>query len=275
MEKTEFTVGKPEDWRDFQMRHPKFVQNLQYLNETMIKVFLREIDSSEFSGLADKVVFYLGRLAVEDFNEILLLCGNGYGIGAMKLLRGFYERVVTLMYISKNPGKADDFFDYHKIHQAKLLNHAKAGLSLDEINVSEEKISEIQNNYLEVKERFQVSCKKCGVTRTMNSWSELDTLSMARKVGIEKLYLHCFYQPTLQVHTTVASLSSRVKIKDGDALTFKEGPQNSEADISLYCAHNLILRVLIAINDHFKMGLQTELEERFRDFQHIWGVKED
>jgi hypothetical protein len=86
--------------------------------------------------------------------------------------------------------------------------------------------------------------------------------------------VNCFYQPTLQVHTTVASLFSRVTLKDG-ALSFKEGPQNSEADISLFCAYYLILYVLNAINDHFKMGLQNELEERFRDFQLIWGAKEE
>ena len=44
----------------------------------------------------DRVLFWLGNVCREDFSEILLLAANGYGIGALKLFRGLYERVVTL-----------------------------------------------------------------------------------------------------------------------------------------------------------------------------------
>jgi hypothetical protein len=36
-----------------------------------------------------------GRMCMEEFFEILLMCGNGYGIGAEKILRGFWEKAVT------------------------------------------------------------------------------------------------------------------------------------------------------------------------------------
>lgn len=60
----------------------------------------------------DRVIFYFGRLCVEDFVEILLLCGNGYGFGATKILRGMFERVITARYLQSNPQFADDFLDY-------------------------------------------------------------------------------------------------------------------------------------------------------------------
>ena len=40
--------------------------------------------------MAEPVVFYLGRAAADDFGELLILCGNGRGIGAYKILRGMY-----------------------------------------------------------------------------------------------------------------------------------------------------------------------------------------
>jgi hypothetical protein len=55
----------------------------------------------EDKWLADRVVFYLGRVAADDFSELLILSGNGYGIGALKVLRGMYERVVTAAFIMK------------------------------------------------------------------------------------------------------------------------------------------------------------------------------
>jgi hypothetical protein len=273
MEIAQIKIGQPDEWQAFQLRHPKFIQNLQPLYDTITKIFIREMKSF---GPADKVVFYLGRLAVEDFNEILLLCGNGFGVGGMKILRGLYERVVTLLYISDNPSKSDDFLYYFKVHQGRFLNHAKEVFPLDKLKLSAEEVTEILENYEKAKGRYQVNvCKKCGTTRTMNSWSELDTLSMARKAGIEKLYVPCFFHPTLQVHTTVASLCSRVKLKGDDGLTFIDGPQHNEADFSLNGAHSLILCALIGVNDYFKMGLKEEIEERFGDFKLIWGVKED
>lgn len=270
MKATQIKIGQPDEWQAFQERHPKFIQKLPFLYETLNKMFIREMKGSE---PADRVVFYLGRLAVEDFNEILLLCGNGFGIGGMKILRGLYERAVTLAYISENPDKSEDFLDYFNIHRGKFLNHAKQALPSDKLNLSGEEVLEIQNNYEATKERYQeVLCKNCGITRTRNSWSKLDTLSMAREAGLDKLYGPCFFHPTMQVHTTVPSLCSRLKLKDGGGLTFIDGPQHKEADFSLKGAHSLILCILDAVNDYFKMGLEEEIEERFRDSQLIWEV---
>ncbi|HYR38112.1 MAG TPA: DUF5677 domain-containing protein [Methylomirabilota bacterium] len=69
----------------------------------------------------------LGRHVPEDFSEILLLSGNGYGIGAFKLLRGLYERVVTMTYLLQHPEKAEDFADWHLIEKQKLVNHLLGG----------------------------------------------------------------------------------------------------------------------------------------------------
>jgi hypothetical protein len=271
METAQIRFGQPEEWQAFQKRHPKFVQSLRYLHETTTKIFIREMTSSGSSGPADRVVFYLGRLAVEDFNEILLLCGNGFGIGAMKLLRGLFERVVTLLYISEHPDKVEDFLDYFHIHMGKFLNHAKDVFSLNELNLSAEEASEILEHYEKAKDKYKIDvCKQCGTTRIMNSWSELDTLSMAHKTGIKNLYLPCFYDPTLQIHSTGVSLCSRLKPRADGGLTFIDGPQHKKADSSLNCAHTLILCVLDAVNDYFKMGLQEEIKKRIEDFKLIW-----
>jgi hypothetical protein len=54
-------------------------------------------------GPEDRTVFVLGRLCMEDFFEIIQLAGNGYGFGALKLVRSLYERAVTMAFLSGQP----------------------------------------------------------------------------------------------------------------------------------------------------------------------------
>jgi hypothetical protein len=264
---TQIKFGFPEEWQSFQNRHPELIEKLKPLFETLNKVFIREMKSEE---PADKVIFYLGRLAVEDLMEILLLCGNGYGIGGMKILRVLYERAVTLRYIAKNPKKAEDFLDYHHVHLGKLFNHARRIFGND-MKLSSEQIADIQSNYDAMKEKYkEIFCAKCGSTRIRMSWSELDILSMAREAELDNLYLQCYYEPLLQAHTTVSSLIYRLKWRGDYGLTFDEGAQHKKADLTLIAAHNLILYVIKVVNEYFKMGLDDEIEKCFEDFLLVW-----
>lgn len=66
-------------------------------------------------SLAHKIVFALANVCMEESWEILLLASNEYLNGATKMLRGLYERALTLTYISHNPEKAQRFIDYGTI----------------------------------------------------------------------------------------------------------------------------------------------------------------
>jgi hypothetical protein len=107
----------------------------------------------------------LGRICVEDFNEILLLAGNGYGIGAQKILRGMYERAVTSADILANPDTAAPFLDYHKVHAYRAYNHA---MKLGEFapKFTAEGAKKISGSYDAVKGQFaETLCDTCGKTK--------------------------------------------------------------------------------------------------------------
>lgn len=141
---------------------------------------------------------------------------------------------------------------------------------MDEL-LSPSQIEQIETAYSKAKEKYQeVLCKKCGTTRTRLSWSELDLLSMARVAGLEKSYLQCYYDPTLQAHTTFSALVSRLKVKEDGQVSFDEGAQHDKADLALIAAHQVILYVVDTENTYFKMGLENEIQERFADFMCVW-----
>ena len=54
-------------------------------------------------GSANKFVYFFGRVVLEDFMEITLVCYHGYGVAASKLVRTMYEHAVTLYYLHEHP----------------------------------------------------------------------------------------------------------------------------------------------------------------------------
>jgi hypothetical protein len=66
----------------------------------MEHVFVTLENGRDFSE-ADLAVYSLGRLACEDFFEVMVVAEHGLGIAGLKLMRGLYERAITAEYISK------------------------------------------------------------------------------------------------------------------------------------------------------------------------------
>jgi hypothetical protein len=108
--------GRPDEGERFRDRNQVFFRLEALLN----KAFSRGLETEK---PADAVVFGLGRIAVEDFLELLLLAGNGYGYGALKLLRSCYELTVTCGYLAKNPDQVTAFLDFHHVSERRALNH--------------------------------------------------------------------------------------------------------------------------------------------------------
>jgi hypothetical protein len=264
--------GYSEEWKMFMERHPKFLDVFRRFNCTMRKVLIRtfEVDSG-----AKEIIHFLGRLTIEDFMEVLMLSANGYGVGALKILRGQYERTVTAGYLSKHPEEADKFAEFGNVQYHKMLNQARQIYSVADLRaqMSPGKTEEIEEAYRDVKDKFvEPLCRKCGTTRPSFSWSSLDTASMALKsgYGLEKLYLHAYMIPTQQAHATVVSLLSRVRRRPDGEKYFDESAQHEEADAALSTSHTCML-VMLGIQDDFhQLGLKEEINQRCADYGELW-----
>lgn len=265
------TIGSPSEWQAFWNRHPLWPEKFKFLHSTLEKVFMREMASE---GPTDRVLFFIGRLCVEDFNEVFLFSGNGYGFGALKILRGLYERAVTLAYIAKHPEQADMFLEYHHIHQGKMLRHAMPLLAKASGQIPSEELRSAEALYNTYKGKFREPlCKKCNTYRTRFSWSSLDLVSMARDVDMEGLYFAAYYVPTLQSHATTSAIINRLEIKKDGHLSFDPEPQREWSDRALVAAHNVIIHVLLTQNTYFNLVLDDEIQQRMNDFSDIWRRK--
>lgn len=234
------SAGSPAEWADFEKRHPVFREALARLKGTLETAFLRTVDADD---LAKFTVFGLGRLAVEDFFEILLLAVNGYGFGALKLLRPLYERVVTAVYLMRHPAEARDFVDFAYVNQ--LLRHAmESGVDVAKY-VTSSQLGQLEAEYQRVRDRFR-----------RDYWSDKNVKVQADEIGLGDLYGMAALWPTLHLHTTRTALDVRLEVS-ADGAVFKAGPQRREADQALGYAHVLIVEILHACNEFFSWGLDT------------------
>ena len=268
MAQQKVVFGVPDEWRMFHERHPEWQEALSRLKRALEYVFIREVPVDQQGR---HVVFALGRLAVEDFTEILLLCGNGYGIGGLKILRGMYERIVTALYLASHSEQVDDFLDYYYVHQQKLLVHAKDA----DINLGkhQKEIDEVKAEYQRVKSRYEETvCRECGTTRLQGSWTKRDLKTMAEEVGLRHGYGLMYFWPTLMHHTTFAGMNVRYEPSGADILTFQDASQREDADQALGSAHALLLILLKKFDHIFKLGLPN-IDELYQDFARCWKVE--
>jgi hypothetical protein len=244
-------MGYPGEWRRFTKANRERLKLLRDLSVLAGKAFSGK---RPVQTVADRVVFSMGCLCWEDFNETLVLCGNGLGVAAAKLLRSLYEHTVTCQYISKRPEEAEAFERYAHVQEHRMLFHAKRTLDVKALFTDERRAG--------IEQAFE------GVKGTHGQgWSKRDLLTMAKETGegLELFYLQCYFDPTVQIHATPLAFMSRLVIENGNTV-FVPGPQRERATAAMSLAHLVILLALRTQNEYFKLGLDTELLAHTQEF---------
>jgi len=261
--------GFPDECRIFDERHPLWNEMMGNLVRALNLAFTRV---QVMEGAVDKFVYFFGRIIIEDFMEIALVCHHGYGVAASKLVRSMYEFTVTLRHLHEHPDEADTFLAYHLVQQDKLTSRLIE--TFGESILPAELIVEIRRKAAEVKEDFMIPvCDHPGSKMRLNhTWNKLDFVAMAKKAGeIGKLVVPGYYLPLRHAHPTFGGLTERLEIVD-EQMSLKGDAQPEIADRSLMTAHNCILDALKVQSEHFKIeGLEDAIQVCYRDFVRVWS----
>ncbi len=252
-----FVFGFSAEWANFQRRNPLFIETLRNLHRAMTGAFIRTFTPRR---LADDVVFQLGNVCREDFLEIMLLAGNGYGLGALRLLRGMYERAVNAKYIAQNPEKAEDFVNFGWINIYKTIESIKRTGGKTKLP------SELIDQAVAMHEKY----KREG--RNTSRWSgDLDFESMAMTVGaLGKMIVNAYHIPTQQLHSSIQSVVARIEVR-GKTFSFDAGPQRERADEALQFAQLVLLSCIDLQKTYFDLPhLEPMLVQCMLDFKRTW-----
>ena len=269
------TFGLVEEQRDFEVRRARFLEVWPRLQDAIDRVAQPKFSRLEPSAdakvkakvEAQKLVYTMGQVAIEDFMEIALVCANGYGTAGYKLLRPMYEMTITAMYISRNPEEAEAFINYGHVHRRKFFTIAEhAGIELSDQVMS--KRDEIEEKYQSIKDQYrQVTCEACGIDRPLQSWTKKSLTDLAREVEFPQSAMWLNYLPTLHIHATPFRLESRLS-ETTDRVVVESGPRRDLADQALFGAHVCLNLVLAELNGYFELGLEQATLDR--DFKYAW-----
>jgi hypothetical protein len=231
---------------------------------------------------ADKMIYFLVRQAFEDFNEILLLCANGFSTGGLKILRGMFERTVTACYLQKHPSEAETYFKYRHMREhkeAQLLEKHFPG------RLSKERLDEIKAQYEEVRGDFQIpvcsvckipECDKCKKTRDNHSWTKMDIVAMAHDAeAFDPIVYDGYLYPIRETHSTESAIAARVMPIGEENYGYDEGPKPKMDRRTLMTAHYLIFRAINALDDQFRAGVDEKIQKVWKDWQEIWKNQEE
>ena len=268
--------GNPEGWHWFNEQFPVFVEKIATLQALRDQMFTGKFQPTHH---ADYIIFGLGRACVEDFEQILNLCGNGFGIGAMQMVRGMYERQVTAAFLSKHPNEVDRFTAYNAVHMNKTVNQLKQVYvnEPDILNriISEEERAKVADNYNAIKKDFlKIKCEKCGGMEPMFSWHKYDIPTMALKgeqPALKDFMYFQYFRPLLFAHSTFKSVEARVVFKDDGSFSFESEGQRKYIKEALVYGHHLLLHVFDLQNKHFKLGLDQDIENCEKDYLDCWA----
>lgn len=266
MDNLEVRFGSSSEWKAFASRHERFLQHFGTLRTAFENVFLRTIESSK---PIDLFVFIAGRLAVDDFLEILLVCGNAEASAANKILRPMFERLVTLMYLHKHPEEVDAYLDYYWVSQHKLITAINK--TFPSAQLDEEKVRETEQRFREVKGKYSMTlCKVCKSERPTVSWTPKDMVTMATEVGLGDLVVPAYYLPMQHTHPTVKGMLERLEDEEATGgLSVGERLDPESCDRSLATAHLLLLHAIDTQLDHF--GLDPgQYEALVAEYSAIW-----
>ena len=125
----------------------------------------------------------LTRMTLSGACEAILLCGNGCGAGAMKIVRGMYESRWTAEYLHRNPAEVAKYVEFSKVLLWRKLvwlqndNPAKAS------SIPQEVTKRIEDEFNQVKPRFEN-----GRGRVRWQWSEKTIRQIAQDIEREAEY---------------------------------------------------------------------------------------
>jgi Family of unknown function (DUF5677) len=278
-------VGDANAQRRFIDSHKAFLDEFPVLQELVAESFSLSDKKcypesqnpearTEPSGedVAQRVVLSLENATFDDYGELLVLAGNGLGVGARKTLRSMYERLVTAMFIAASPSEANIFLAHTDIEKGKILNRAIATVpQLVSRDFTAEEIQKIQHAKKAAEEKKKIEyCTKCSQPKTDEAWTRVSLDAMAKKVDADLLNMYGEYYvvPTLLTHATPFGLDIRFRrtenMPDDLALGEKFGRK------AVWRGHYLILKLLRHQDSYFKLGLADRIDARCSAFTAVW-----
>src|ERR1700712_5380775 len=106
-------------WTKFNEEYPHFIEVYGDTHQVALQLVLA---SGQLDSIANRVVSELTWTAMQEADDILLLCSQDRPWGGLRLLRGLFERTTTLKYLVQNPEQIQAFVEYDAADRKAILD---------------------------------------------------------------------------------------------------------------------------------------------------------
>jgi uncharacterized protein DUF5677 len=176
MESVSISFGDPAAHQSFVSEYGEFLAEYPYVMEATKAIMLNRVINASIQEEADAVAhledddprvvavedkykaniasFVLARLAIDEFSEMLVLASNGYGLGALKMLRSMYEKVVTSAYVAENPEVSRALVDSTWTHKWSLWKRLRKISSSAESGIDPAQIADLESKAADAQSRL-------------------------------------------------------------------------------------------------------------------------
>jgi hypothetical protein len=256
-----FVCGNPEASQKFYERNKQVIEAATKTHDLCYEMM--RLAHPKLKDQERTMLWLLVASCLREFEEIMLLAGNGFGTGATKLMRAFYERTVTLSYLATEEGTKEiqRFVDYSAVHWHQMLVEA------DEIHpgfkISPESRQKILDDYEQALKTFKdEKCPTCR-RRPQLSWTRASMKDMASKVSdhVRMLCFNAYLTPTFHLHTTHWGTLNQSERSDGGKLRFSgDNIQEEGAQEAFDNAYFLLMQVMDVLDQTFELGMAEQLQ---------------
>lgn len=217
----------------------------------------------------EQVVSALTRFTLTGMVEVMMLCGNGCGNGAMKIVRGMYESRWMAEYLLRHPEEVQDYFDFSKVlkwRRFQWLLEKKSSHQLDQL--TPEVLKTAGAKYEAVKERF--TSKK---GRVRDQWSKKTIKEMAAEIGCREEYVAPYSIACSIHHANPEGLLIGVETTPEGEVAFSWPPSMEWVELALLCSHANLLRALHTLCEACQLQFMDRLSTAVNSYARLYRDK--
>jgi hypothetical protein len=216
------------------------------------------------NGELELSVTCLTRMTGFGMNDVLVLCGNGSGIGAMKIVRGMFEMSLIAEYLRRNPSEISDYVEFGPVLAWRRLQSIP---EKERKKLTAEELKQLEDEYNSVKARFTNSTGK-----VRNQWTTKSLGKMSEELKRSDQYDLVYGLACSLHHANFEGLMGHCDTKDGK-LKMDGPPSFAWTGAALIAAHTYLLFALDTLNECLQLGFDDKLKAASKDFDTVWTTR--
>jgi hypothetical protein len=250
-----------QNLEEFKGQYEKFSECIPRL----LEAFSKALGVPKVTSESDYLVLGLSKLCIDRFEDILILCTQGRGDGAMPLVRAMFESLVNASYIQAHPEKAEDFRRYLFVFIKKVQGQ------IEKLN---SKIVDAAHKKTVDDALKQYAGPDGKIPGPKHDWTEVNLVDRAKDVGLGEYVVAAYYRPIETTHPSFIHVYSLSKNQDGHRLMFANAKEFSRQKVkeALATSHFLAIEVLILLHRTFGNDeLEAYIAPCRADYNGAWS----